>query len=186
MRKTAVFLAIALIVSGCIPGSMVKGGKSEMKLETVKNVDIERYTGRWYEIARFPSTFENGLVGVTAEYSVRKDGKIKVVNSGYKNSLDGEKKSIEGVAWVPKKSEPGKLKVRFFWPFSADYWIIGLDRENYEWALVGNKSRKYLWILSRKPFMKDCLYGEIVELAKEKGFPVEYLETVEQKIPENH
>src|SRR5664279_658949 len=98
---------------------------------TVKALDLNRYLGKWYEIARFPHSFEKNLVGVTATYSLRPDGKIEVVNQGYKNTLNGERSKAVGKAKIPNKLEPGKLKVSFFWIFYADYFVLELD-ENYQ------------------------------------------------------
>ena len=125
-----------IFIGGC------QNKKSEkMNIETVKEVDLQRYLGKWYEIARFDHSFERGLVGATATYSMREDGKIKVLNQGYKNTLDGELSKAEGKAKLT--DEPGKLKVSFFWIFYADYYILELDA-NYQWALIGSKSDKYL------------------------------------------
>ncbi|MFW5757035.1 MAG: lipocalin family protein, partial [Tangfeifania sp.] len=119
-----------------------------MDFSTVQELDLKRYMGKWYEIARFDHRFERNLVGVTATYSLRDDGKIKVVNAGYKNNLDGKYKETVGKAKQPNPEEPGKLKVSFFLFFYADYYILELDAE-YQWALIGSSSDKYLWILSR-------------------------------------
>ncbi len=144
-------------------------------LEVVKDVDLNRYLGLWYEIARLPMYFEKNLVAVTAEYSLRKDGKIMVKNSGDVKVIGGRRKVAIGRAWVPDPSESAKLKVSFFGPFSADYWIIELDTEEYSYAVVGEPDRKYFWILSRTPVMDEMLYSEIVARAAEKGFDVSRL-----------
>ena len=153
---------------------------SMKKLTTVPDVDIQRYTGKWYEIARLPNLFEKGLICITAEYSLRDDGKITVMNAGHKESEPAEVKSIRGKAWVPDKNEPGRLKVQFFWPFAAGYYIFHLDREHYQYALVGNPSRKFLWILAREPQMEEELYNELVEVARLKDFEVDKLIKVKQ------
>ncbi|HVO78258.1 MAG TPA: lipocalin family protein [Methanomassiliicoccales archaeon] len=148
-------------------------------LETVKYVDVNRYMGTWYEIARFPQRFEKDLVGTTATYSLRPDGKVSVVNSGHKGSLDGELKTAEGKARVVDTKTNAKLKVSFFWPFEGNYWILELG-ENYDYAMIGDESRKYLWILCRTPQMDGALYNDLVKRAKEKGFDVSKLEMVPQ------
>jgi len=150
------------------------------KLTTVPDVDIHRYTGKWYEIARLPNSFEKGLICVTAEYSLRDDGRITVINAGHKENDPGEVKSIRGKAWVPDKNEPGRLKVQFFWPFAAGYYIFHLDRENYQYALVGTPSRKFFWILARDPQMEEKLYNELVEVARLNDFDVDKLLKVRQ------
>ena len=172
MKKILPFILV-LVISAC---------STQMKtLETVRNVDLERYTGKWYEIARLPNSFEKGLVCVTAEYSLRDDGKIDVLNSGRKESDTSIKKTAKGKAKVPDPAEPGRLKVTFFWPFYGDYYIFHLDQNDYRYALVGDPSRKYMWVLARSPFMDDKLYGELLELAREKEFPVENLLKVSQE-----
>ena len=148
---------------------------------TVKNLELNRYLGTWYEIARFPHSFEKGLVGVTATYSLRPDGKIKVLNQGRKESLDGELSSAEGKAKIPDPTKPAKLKVAFFWIFYAEYNVLELD-ENYQYALIGSSSDKYLWILSRSPQMDEALYQSLIEKARQRGYDVSKLIMVPQVI----
>ncbi len=147
----------------------------------VKDLKIERYLGKWYEISRYDHRFERGLVGVTATYSLRADGKIKVVNSGYKDSLNGKFSQAVGKAKIPNPdSEPAKLKVSFFWFFYGDYYVMELD-ENYQWAVIGSSSDNYLWILSRSPQMNESLYGEILKRLVNRGYDVSKLIKVKQK-----
>ena len=148
---------------------------SKAPLETVPQVDIEKYSGTWYEIARLPNSFEKGLKCVTATYSLKKDGKIKVENRGVKE--DGRVSDIEGTAWQSSKEYPGRLKVRFFWPFSGDYYIIKLA-DDYSYALVGSPSRKFLWILARSNSISDETKNELLQFAKQKGFEVEKMEMI--------
>ena len=163
-----------IFIGGC------QNKKSEkMNIETVKEVDLQRYLGKWYEIARFDHSFERGLVGATATYSMREDGKIKVLNQGYKNTLDGELSKAEGKAKLT--DEPGKLKVSFFWIFYADYYILELDA-NYQWALIGSKSDKYLWILSRTPKLEENVKNLILHHAAKRGYDTSKLIWVEQKV----
>ena len=115
-------------------------------LETVDKVDIEKYKGTWYEIARFDHRFEEGCKNVTATYELRDDGKIKVINR-CTDIKSNKQKEATGVAYTVDDTN-SKLKVSFFRPFYGDYWIIDLDKE-YKYALVGSPDRKYLWILSR-------------------------------------
>jgi apolipoprotein D and lipocalin family protein len=148
--------------------------------ETVEYVDVKRYMGTWFEIARFPLRFEKGLVGIAATYTLLPDGRVRVVNKGYEKDFDGKLKTIEGKAWVVDNTTNAKLKVSFFWPFAADYWILELGKD-YEYAVVGNKSRKYLWILSRTPQMEETTYNELLRRAQEKGFDISKLEKTRQK-----
>ncbi|MFW5768734.1 MAG: lipocalin family protein [Spirochaetota bacterium] len=170
-------LFFAALFTGCAGGPPEGLGP----LDLVGEVDVERYLGRWYEIARFQHRFEKNIVGATAEYSLREDGKIRVVNSGYKGSLDGKYTEVEAVAWVPDPDRPGELKVRFFSLFTSDYLIFGLDQENYEWALVGNNSRKFLWFLAREHEIKDDLLEKMKGIARRQGYDLEGLYLVPQK-----
>lgn len=159
--------------------SCTKTNSQMIDKTTVKALDLNRYLGTWYEIARFPHSFEKNLVGVTATYSLRNDGKIKVVNQGYKNTLDGELSVAEGKAKIPDKSQPGKLKVSFFWIFYADYFVLELD-ENYQYAMIGSSSDNYFWILSRTPQMDSATYEMLLEKARKRGYNLEKLEKVLQ------
>jgi len=141
-------------------------------LTTVPDVDIMKYSGKWYEIARLPNSFEKGLICCTAEYGLRDDGKIRVTNVGHKEEDTAKIKTVHGKAWVPDKNEPGRLKVQFFWPFSGRYYIFHLDKENYQYALVGDPSRKYLWLLARTPMIEDSLYRQLLEIALKNEFEV--------------
>lgn len=148
---------------------------------TVKQLDLNRYLGTWYEIARFPHTFEKDLVGVTATYSLKPNGKIKVVNQGYLKTLDGKLKVAEGKAKIPDKSEPGKFKVSFFLFFYADYYVMELDHINYNWVMIGSSSPRYLWILSRTPRMKPETYQMLLSKARNRGYDLSKLIEVKQK-----
>jgi apolipoprotein D and lipocalin family protein len=131
-------------------------------LETVPHVDLDRYMGQWYEIASFPQWFQKGCVATTATYSFRKDGAVDVLNQCREKTLDGKPKSAKGKAWVVDKKSNAKLKVRFFWPFSGDYWIVDIG-DDYQYAVVGHPKRSYLWILSRTPQMDPEVYDGILE-----------------------
>jgi apolipoprotein D and lipocalin family protein len=150
------------------------------ELRTVEHVDVARYMGTWYEIAKFPQRFEKGLVGVTATYALLPDGKVQVLNGGYEGNFNGRHRSARGKAWVVDRTSNAKLKVSFFWPFSASYWILELGSE-YEYAVVGGESRKYLWILSRTPHMDDAVYHDLLQRITGKGFDVSRLEKNPQK-----
>jgi len=137
----------------------------------VPHVELEKYLGKWYEIAHLPARFQEGCSDTTATYTLSKNGSISVLNECIRN---GKAKKAKGRAKVVDKSSGAKLKVTFFRPFYGDYWIIKLG-ENYEYAVVGTPNLKYLWILSRTPQMDDSLYSSLMEFAKSKGFNVENL-----------
>ena len=138
-------------------------------LEVVPSVDLSRYAGMWYEIAKYPNRFQRGCAGATAEYTLSPDGKrVEVVNRC--REIDtGKERSIRGKARVVDPATNAKLSVTFFWPFSGDYWILAVGEE-YEYAVVGTPDRKYLWFLARTETIGDDLYEHLVGLACERGF----------------
>jgi apolipoprotein D and lipocalin family protein len=140
--------------------------KKALSPATVAHVDVRRYMGRWFEIARIPYRFEKGATDVQAFYTLEKSGKVRVENYAIRK---GKTEVARGSARVVDKATNAKLKVSFFWPFEGDYWILGLG-ENYEWALVGGPTGDYLWILSRTATMGDALKNRILELARSQGF----------------
>jgi len=147
-------------------------------MKTVPNVDLQRYLGTWYEIARFPHSFEKDLQAVTATYTMRSDGKIDVLNAGDKMHPGGKHKTAHGKARIPDKNIPGYLQVSFFLCFYADYYILELDTIDYQYSLVGSKSPNYLWILSRTPNMSGDTYNMLIEKAKQLGYDVSRLQKV--------
>jgi lipocalin len=151
--------------------------KSNNDLPTVINLELEKYMGKWYEIARFPHRFEKDLKCVTAEYSLLENGKVKVINRGHLTENSDKVKSVEGSANMPDKNFPGRLKVTFFWPFYGNYYVVELD-ENYQYALVGAPSRNYLWILSRNSFLESSTYDMLIVSAQKNGFDISKLEKV--------
>lgn len=166
---------ILLLVLGAVsPAVLLQADAEPAPMEVVPSVDLERYAGKWYEIARYPNRFQRSCAGeTTATYTLRPDGKITVLNEC--RSTDGKMKSAKGTARVASAKGPNtKLKVTFFWPFSGNYWIIGLDPD-YRWALVGEPGRDYLWILSRQPQMDEATYAEILEKARRQGYDTQRL-----------
>ncbi|MBL7005574.1 MAG: lipocalin family protein [Spirochaetia bacterium] len=183
MKKDYIFYIFALIfllvcfLSGCVSNQFI-----DDPLETVTTLDLEKYLGQWYEIARFNSNFEKNIYGATAEYSLRDDGRLDVLNSGFKNSLEGLYTSVKAVAWRPDDTIPGVLKVKFFNLFAADYLVFGLDQENYQWALVGNNSRNFLWLLSRTPELPEDTVKMMKEIALNQGYDLTDLYFVPQRM----
>jgi apolipoprotein D and lipocalin family protein len=171
------FIIFLVILNGCATTAEREG----ISMEVVKNVDVNKYAGVWYEIARLPNSFEKDLVGVTATYTLRDDGKIDVLNQGYVKTLDGRLKKTKAIAKIPDPGEPGKLKVYFFLFFGSDYFIMELDQDNYKYALVGSSSINFLWILSRTPQMDPEIYTMLVAKARQRGYPVDKLIKVPQK-----
>lgn len=169
LLKTLIFST--LFLTGC---------SQEFPLDTVDQVDIQKYMGTWYEIASLPTSFQKGCTGTTATYMLNEDGSVKVFNKCYKNSLDGPASTANGTAYIDDTTTNSKLKVSFFWPFSGKYWIIDLAPD-YSHAVVGHPNRKYLWILSRTPTMSDGKYTEITQRLATKGFDVTKLNKTLQR-----
>lgn len=172
-----------LMMITAIAGIPIAGGCNALNppLDVVESVDLGSYTGRWYEIARYPNSFERGCVGVTADYTLRQDGRINVLNTCVEGNFDGDVRTIQGIARVVDEETNAKLAVTFFGPFEGDYWILELGND-YEYAVVGDPSRKFLWILSREPILDGSLYDDIVSRLPEKGFDPERLEVVLQQV----
>jgi len=163
LLTAAVALIVALTVTA--PGHAAE----KEPLEVVDTVELDRYVGRWYEIASYPAWFQKNCTAVTADYSLRDDGVIEVINSCRKGALDGKLKQSKGRAKVVDTTTNAKLKVSFFGPFWGPYWIIDLDPD-YQWVVVGVPNRKYLWILSRTPHMDEALFDEIIARLPAKGY----------------
>jgi apolipoprotein D and lipocalin family protein len=156
---------LALLVASCEIGT-----RPELpELMTVSSVDLSRYAGEWYEIARYPHRFQKGCYGSKATYTLLNNGKVRVLNECRRGGPDGKWDRAEGTAWVVDRNTNAKLKVSFFWPFSGDYWIIDLG-EQYEYSVVGHPSRKYLWILSRTGQMENRLYDQIIKRLQVQQF----------------
>ena len=164
-------LVLMLTIGGC--SAIPKNSFPE--LNVVQYVDIERYLGKWYEIALYPNWFEEGCLSSTALYERLEDNQIRVTNQCRMFSQDGELNEAVGRAFITDKDSNAKLQVQFFWPFKGDYWIIELDSD-YQYAVVSEPDRQYLWILSRTPYMDSKTLLLLKEKIKEKGFDLNYLE----------
>lgn len=147
----------------------------------VCDVDLERYLGTWFEIARYPHRFEKGLEYVTATYEQKRNGKIRVLNKGMKK---GSLKSITGTAWVEDPNCTGRLLVKFFPLFKSVYNIVKIDKDGYNYALVVGKKKNALWILSRTPSMDKKTYKELVDFAVSLGFKKRKIGKVKQNSDE--
>jgi len=176
--KSALFL-ILLVGIGLTSCSSVPVQKSP-PLEVVSHVDKKKYLGKWYEIARYPHSFEEDCYAVTANYKLLEDGAVQVINRCRIGALDGELKEAVGKAYFVDSQTNAKLEVTFFWPFYGDYWIIDLD-EKYQYAVVSEPDRQYLWILSRTPTMDTSLYEQLTSKLKNNGFDLSFLTKTPQK-----
>ena len=177
MKHMTTLIVLAIMVLACEAVA-----KDKTPLKVVDSVDLQRYLGKWYEIASYPAWFQKNCTGSTAEYSLLPDGKIRVINSCRKKSLDGPLKVSKGKAEVVDTATNAKLKVWFFWPFKGNYWIIDLD-DDYQWVVVGEPKRKYLWLLSRSPAMDEALYREITARLPQKGYDPDRLQRTAQPAP---
>ena len=174
-------LRLGVVLMALVASAGVATAK-EPELAVVDSVELDRYLGTWYEIASYPAWFQKNCTAVTALYSLRDDGLIEVLNSCRKGSLDGKLKQSTGRAKVVDTDSNAKLKVSFFGPFWGKYWIIDLDPD-YQWAVVGEPKRKYLWILSRTPSMEDGVFEEILARLPSKGYDPDGLQRTLQPDP---
>ena len=145
----------------------------------VTGFELDRYLGTWYEIARLDHSFERGLTRVTAEYSLREDGGVRVVNRGY-DAAAGEWREAVGKAYFVDSDKLGYLKVSFFGPFYGSYVVFELDQDDYRYAFVAGPDRSYLWLLARTPTIDEGLRQRFVDRAAELGFDTGALIFVEQ------
>lgn len=159
----AIFLLALSACAGLPPGVM-----------PVEGFELNRYLGKWHEIARLDHSFERGLTDITAEYSLRDDGGVRVINSGFSRE-DGERRSAEGKAYFVQSPNVGQLEVSFFGPFYGAYNIIALDKANYAYVMIAGNNPDYLWILSRTPTLDPAIVRRLVDQAKTLGFPIEKL-----------
>ena len=172
----AAFIPALLLAATFVQAQNTKTGE----LKTVSFVDLQRYGGMWYEIARYPNKLQKQCVGnTTATYNFKADGDLGVVNKCL--TKDGRIEDTIGTAKVVDKQTNAKLKGSFAWFSSASYWVIDLD-ENYQYAVVGNPDRKYLWILSRTPEMKDATYQKILRRIEIAGYNPAKLEKTPQNV----
>ena len=148
-------------------------------VETVPKVDLNKYIGKWYEIASYPAWFQKDCHCTTATYTLSDKGYVIVENRCNKKSASGKLSYAKGKAYIVENSGNAKLKVQFFWPFKGDYWIIDLAPD-YSFVVVSEPSKKYLWILSRTPKIDPYIYVQILKRLRENGFDVSKLKITEQ------
>lgn len=166
-----ILLAVALLLSAC------SGTPDNVKV--VSGFEADKYLGTWYEIARLDHSFERGLDKVTATYSKREDGGIKVINRGFDTKKQSWKEA-EGKAYFVESPDIGKLKVSFFGPFYGGYNIIELDKPYYNYAMVAGPDKSYLWILARTPQLPYPIKAQLLAKAKDMGFDTDALIYVQQ------
>ena len=172
MIARIILLLSFIMLGGCL--------RVPQDISPVDNFELERYLGKWYEIARLDHSFERGLSQVSAQYSMRDDGGVSVLNRGYSVSQNIWKEA-QGKAYFVKGSDQGLLKVSFFGPFYGSYVIFELDKNNYQYALVCGPDRNYLWILSRTPTLDETIKSDLIAIATAAGFETNKLIFVEQE-----
>lgn len=165
------FLVLTLFLSACV-------GLPE-NIKPVEHFKLDRYLGKWYEIARMDHAFEEGMIRVTAEYSLREDGGVRVINRGF-YPKDKRWKETEGKAYLVNGTDRGFLKVSFFGPFYGSYIVFELDHENYQYAVVSGPDKSYMWLLAREPKLNDNTRNELIAKAASLGFDTNKLVFVSQ------
>lgn len=165
MRLLLLFLLIVLL-GGCV--------SAPQNIKPVDGFELNRYLGQWYEIARLDHAFERGLANITAEYSLREDGGVKVVNKGF-SAADNKWKEAEGKAYFVGDPQQGYLKVSFFGPFYGAYIVFELDKEGYQYAFVTSYDKSYLWLLARTPAVSAEVLNRFVQKSAELGFATDKL-----------
>jgi apolipoprotein D and lipocalin family protein len=163
----------SMILSGCWFSERGAIGNPAVP-QPAKEVNLQKYLGRWYEIARYEASFQEGCEAVAADYSLLPDGRINVVNTCRRQNIDGPADSATAKAYVVEGSQNAKLRVSFFWPFYGNYWIM--DRaQDYDWAIVGEPSGRYLWLLFRTPHPTQDLIESVKKRAAEMGYDLRLL-----------
>ncbi|MDQ3535971.1 MAG: lipocalin family protein [Bacteroidota bacterium] len=167
-KKQYIYSGLALLAAAGLVTYIIKK-KNDLPLDVAPNIDLDKYLGEWYEIARLPASFEKDCYSTKAKYSKDAEGNIIVENTCYVGSPAGKFKKAVAKAFVTDPVSNAKLKVQFLWPFSGDYWILDIG-ENYEYALVGEPSRKFLWILSRTASLEKSVIEQLVQKGINRGF----------------
>ncbi|TVK91865.1 lipocalin [Shewanella algae] len=170
MRRI-LLVVFAALLSGCL------GMPDSVK--PVSGFELNNYLGKWYEVARLDHSFERGLTQVTAEYKMRSDGGVSVLNRGY-SEADGEWIEAEGKAYFVNSDTDAYLKVSFFGPFYGSYVVFELDRENYSYAFVSGPDTDYLWLLSRTAVVEPEVMDKFIQMSAERGFDTSKLIFVAQ------
>lgn len=174
--RSILLLALALSLSACVLPPVNRTSDAPL---TVRSIEIDRYAGLWYELARFPNNFEEDCEGVTAEYRRRDDGRIDVINTCREGAANGPARAQQGIARIADTETNAKLKVRFGFPIDGDYWV--LDRaDDYSWALVGEPGGRFLWILSRTPTISDALRGDLIQRLRMRSYNTDALHWTQQ------
>jgi apolipoprotein D and lipocalin family protein len=181
---------LLIVATGLVAGGLTLSACATAEpplIDSVDELDVERYMGRWYDVASYPQQFQEGCQCTTATYTLNDGGDVRVDNKCRIDSLDGDKTGIEGRAFVPDADRPAELLVEFFWPLPAgDYWVVRLDEPTddasapYPLAIVSEPQMDTLWVLSREPELSDERWTEVESWLDEQGFDLERLQRVQQ------
>lgn len=167
MKNILIIICVMLGLGSC----RADNNNAKIDNSTVQTLDVARFMGKWYEIARYDHRFEKDMTNVSATYTLLDNGKIEVLNAGYKK---GEYKEIKGKAKQPDPNDPGKLKVSFFLWFYSDYYILDIDKD-YSYVIIGSSTDKYLWIMSRTETLPDDILQGLLEKLKDRGYDLDRL-----------
>lgn len=167
MKNIIILVCIMLGLGSC----RADNGNQKIDNSTIETLDVARFMGKWYEIARYDHRFEKDMTNVSSTYTLLDNGRIEVLNAGYKN---GEYKEIKGKAKQPNPDDPGKLKVSFFLWFYSDYYILDIAPD-YSHVIIGSSTDKYLWIMSREPVLPDNILSELIEKIRQRGYDTDRL-----------
>lgn len=173
LRLTLLLNLLLLLNTSCVHTSIDK--------QTVDTLDISRYMGKWFEIARFEHRFQHHLVGSTIEYTLLPDGTIEVLNSGYCDDFSGAWRRAKGIAHIPDPAHPGKMRISFFLKFHAEYNIMEIDEKEYSYALIGSNTSDYLWLISRTPYLSSEAARHLLQCARKRGYDISLLKWVKQR-----
>ena len=173
-RKTYLLAGLGLVGGGLAYMNARKNNNRPLK--TVDKVDLRRYSGKWYEIATIPHSFEKDCACSIAEYHLNPDGYLEITNSCLQ---EGRQKVVNAKAFPIEGSNNSKLEVQYFWPIKGKYYIMALDKE-YQYALVGHPNRNYLWVLSRYQEMDEDTFIDLLQIARQEGFDISRLRRTEQ------
>lgn len=170
-------MGIFFLIVGVIMASTTDARSK--KVDAVKEIDFEQFSGTWYEIARLPNKHEKELVEVTSTFTRTKDGGYAVVNRGYKGSRGGKCTTLKGEVVIPDPKVKGAMKLKVWW-VDIDYRVIHLDQKNYQYAVISSQNKNFLWIMSKQPIMDPEQYKYLVDTIRKQGYKVDKLEKVQQ------
>lgn len=173
-----IFFPLLVILIMLLSAAVFAQDKSNAGIRSVANLDLEKFAGKWYEIARLPTPFEEGLIKITSTYNIQKDNLIEVINEGVK---DGKPTMIKGRAWYPDPKTVSRMMISFFLWFASDYIIIDMDKDGKNYLMITGRTKDSWWLFSRTPIMENSLYDKKIKEAADMGFDMSRLIKVVQE-----